>query len=422
MQQGLRVELTRIGMLAVALCVIGLANEHLLLTLLIGGSLYMAWTLYKIVHLYQWLEKGARGLPPEASGVWGDVSNQLYKLQQRNRRAKTDYRALLRRIRDITNALEEGLIIVDAERCLTWWNPAAANLLGLREEDNGQTITNLVRAPAFVKFINQRDCELPVEISAPGNQQQTLQIAARPFANNEVALLVQDVTRMRRLEDMRRDFVANISHELRTPLTVLTGYIETMQSQQDQSPGSRKALDHMAKQTTRMNLLTEDLMMLSQLESTPASRPTAVDLLALITPIIDNARELGKGRHLLNVHCPAPLHLQGNGKELHSAFANLIYNAVRHNPEGCTIDISLRREPGEIIVEVADNGRGIDPKHLPRLTERFYRVDSGRSTPQGGTGLGLAIVKHVLLRHHGTLTIDSVPGKGATFLCRFESP
>ena len=422
MQQGLRSELTRIALLAVALGITGFFNGQLLLTLILGGGLYMAWTLVKILRLYQWLEKGGRGLPPEASGVWGDISNQLYRLQKRNEQAKTNYRTLLNRLRKITSALDEGLIILDAERCLDWWNPAAAELVGLQDIDLHQPVTNLIRTPIFVDFIQSERFELALECPAPGNERRILQFSARTFGEDEIALLVQDVTRVRNLEDTRKDFVANISHELRTPLTVLTGYIETLHglAQDDMSPIWAKALTQMEEQAARMNLLTDDLMMLSRLESTPASSHENIQLETLIEPIIENARALSQGKHKISFESQGSTSIAGNSKELHSAFANLIYNAVKHNPEGCDISVTIATNEAATTVAVKDDGRGIDPKHLSRLTERFYRPDDGRSTQAGGTGLGLAIAKHVLIRHHGNLTITSQPGKGSIFTCRFD--
>ena len=423
MQHSLRVELTRIALLGIALLVIGYFNGQTALTLLVGGSLYMVWTLLKIRRLYRWLEDGAKGLPPEASGVWGGISDQLYRLQKRNTRAKTNFRALVKRTRRITSALDEGLVILDAENCLDWWNPAAAELLGLREDALNEPITNMIRSPLFVSYIHQAEFKTPVELTLPGRSQRVLQFSAKKFSPTETALIVRDVTRIRNLEQMRKDFVANISHELRTPLTVLTGYLETLRGD-GQTPVPKtwtNALSQMEDQVARMNLLTEDLMMLSRLESTNPSPHSDIDLMVLITPIVESARALSQDKHRITVKPMARATLRGDPKELHSAFSNLIYNAVKHNPEGCDICIEIDHSETGPVVTVRDNGIGIDSKHLPRLTERFYRPDSGRSTEMGGTGLGLAIVKHVLSRHHASLTIDSELGKGASFSCRFEA-
>ncbi len=421
MQRGLRVELQRIILLALALGIAGFFNGYIALTLLAGGGLYMAWTLLKVLRLYQWLDGGGQGIPPESTGVWGDISDQLYRLQKRNTRTRDDLRAVVKRIRKITSALDEGLIILDQERSVDWWNPAAAKLLGLRKEDLYQPITNLLRTPAFVKFIQNGAFELPLELPAPNQSQRLLQFSARVFGDNEIVLVIMDITRLRQLEEMRKEFVGNISHELRTPLTVLTGYIETLQDQdlQNLPPAWPKALQQMGQQTERMNLLAEDLVMLSRLETTDVSVKTVVNLDTLFEPIIDNARVLSQGKHNIRfTSCEQPL-LKGDAKELHSALSNLVYNAVKHNPEGCDIAIAITRNGDALTVNISDTGLGIDPLHIPRLTERFYRADSSRATQSGGTGLGLAIVKHVLLRHNAELEIASTLGKGATFTCRF---
>lgn len=421
MQRGLRVELQRIILLALALGIAGIFNGYIALTLLVGGGLYMVWTLLKILHLYQWLDGGGQGIPPESTGVWGDISDRLYRLQMRNTRARDDLRAVVKRIRKITSALGEGLIILDEERSVDWWNPAAAKLLGLRNEDLRQPITNLLRTPAFVKFIQSGDFELPLELPAPNAPRHLLQFSARVFGDNEIALVIMDITRLRQLEEMRKEFVGNISHELRTPLTVLTGYIETLQDQDMQNLPAvwPKALQQMGQQTERMNLLAEDLVMLSRLETTIVPLKVPVNLDQLFAPIIDNALALSGEKHNISFNsCDQPL-LEGDAKELHSALSNLVYNAVKHNPEGCDIAITISKNTDSLSVRIADTGLGIDPRHIPRLTERFYRADSSRATQSGGTGLGLAIVKHVLLRHNGELNIESTLGKGATFTCRF---
>ena len=432
---GLRSEVQRIVFLAIFLGVAGYFNGYMAFTLIGGGGLYMLWTLTRIQRLYRWLEKGGRHFPPHATGVWGDISDQLYQLQQRDRRNRQNYRALIGRIRNITGALEEGVIVLNAEKCLDWWNPAAGELLGLRKEDAHQVFTNLIRAPAFMHFINHPPYDEPLELAAPGNQQRLLQFSASPFGDNEIVLVVQDLTHLRNLEAMRKEFVANISHELRTPLTVLTGYIETLSDHIDHNaddipPLWRKALTQMDEQTQRLNLLTDDLMMLSQLESTPSQPVTqAIELKALLLPILDSARALSKGQHHFQLECADDLSIAGSAQELHSAFSNIVYNAVKHNPAGCHIQVSVTRGPNTlgdskldtINVAISDDGMGIDPIHLPRLTERFYRADNSRATSSGGTGLGLAIVKHVLARNGGELHISSTLGKGSTFTCSFSA-
>ena len=420
--QGLRNELQRIALLALLLLMVGYFDGYALATLIAGGSLYMIWTLRQIHRLNRWLAQGGRDFPPPASGVWGEVSDHLYRLRQRITRHRQDHLNLLTRIRRITDALDEGIVILDADRALEWWNPAAGKLLQLRRGDEGEPIINLVRAPAFVAFIHAGLFNEPVELEAPNDPNRILQFSANHFGDNEVALVVQDISRLRHLEQMRKEFVANISHELRTPLTVLAGYLETLGDSDAEVPASwRQALGQMTEQARRLTLLTEDLVTLSQLESTALpARTEPVPLKPLLGGIVENARALGGGMHHFELHCPDDLIAQGAARELHSAFANLVYNAVKHNPQGCTVGVRAGNDNGRPWVEVTDNGIGIDARHLPRLTERFYRVESSRTSSSGGTGLGLAIVKHSLLRNGGHLEIRSTPGNGSTFRCEFE--
>lgn len=421
--QGLRSELQRIAILALLLLIAGFFNGYILATLIAGGSLYMLWTLHRIHRLNQWLEQGGRDYPPPASGVWGEISDQLYRLRQRITRHRQDHLNLVTRIRRITDALDEGILILDAERSLEWWNPAAGRLLNLQRRDDGEPIINLVRTPAFATFMRNGDFAEPVEIEAPNQPGRLLQFSANHFGANEVALVVQDITRLRQLEKVRTEFVANISHELRTPLTVLTGYLETLRDAAGNSPPAwQQALAQMGEQTRRLTLLTEDLVTLSRLESTPLPVYTEqVPLHSLLAAIVDSARALSDGHHAISLECPPDLALEGVARELHSAFANLVYNAVRHNPQGCAVRVRAGSTGSGSWVEVADDGVGIDARHLPRLTERFYRVENSRASSSGGTGLGLAIVKHSLLRNGGRLEIASTPGKGSSFRCLFET-
>lgn len=421
MHRGLQTEIQRILLLSLFLLIFGLLNGYLLLTLLVGGGLYMLWTFSHIAKLYDWLDKGCSGLPPEASGVWGDMGDYLYRMQKRNERAKQSRKGLSERVRNITDALVDGTLTLTSDRVLEWWNPAAKKLLGLKKSDRGQSIINLVRDPRFVAFIQNNTLGSPLELTSPEDPSRTLLFTAAEFGDSNVILVVQDITRISNLEQMRQDFVANISHELRTPLTVLSGYTETLQDNADELPDNwKKALTHMQQQTDRMNALANDLVMLSQLESTRESPPnTPVEVLPLLQQIADDASMIASDSTKITLNCDEGLFLNGESKELYSAFSNLVFNAIKHNPEGTNIEIRGYATDDANIVEVADDGNGIDPKHLSRLTERFYRVDQSRASSTGGTGLGLAIVKHVLMRHGGRLNITATLSKGSCFQCRF---
>lgn len=421
MHRGLQTEIQRILLLSLFLLIFGFINGYLLLTLLVGGGLYMLWTFFHISKLYDWLDKGCSGLPPEASGVWGDMADYLYRMQKRNERAKQSRKGLSERVRNITDALADGTLTLTSDRVLEWWNPAAKKLLGLKKSDRGQSIINLVRDPRFVAFIQKKTLDSPLELTSPEDPSRTLLFTAAEFGDGNVILVVQDITRISNLEQMRQDFVANISHELRTPLTVLSGYTETLQDNADQLPDNwKKALAHMQQQTDRMNALANDLVMLSQLESTresPSSTP--VKVLPLLQQIADDASMIAADNTKITLNCNADMFLNGESKELYSAFSNLVFNAIKHNPQGTSVAIKGYATDDANIIEVADDGNGIDPKHISRLTERFYRVDQSRASSTGGTGLGLAIVKHVLMRHGGRLNITATLSKGSCFQCRF---
>jgi len=424
LQEGLRTEVQRIVALAIFLLAFGLFNGFPLTTLLIGGTAYMAFTLMKVNKLYAWLASDTDTMPPEATGVWGDISDYLYRLQRRIDQSQKNYTSLALRIRQITSAIDDGMLLLNSDRTLDWWNPAATQLLQLRERDRGENIVNLVRNPLFVNFIHAENFSTSLELPSHTNAQRILQFSAGSFGRGEIVLLVRDITRLRRLEEMRKEFVANISHELRTPLTVLIGYLETLSDSTDSLPPHwQRALPQMDQQAKRLNSLAEDLVLLSRLESSDINpNRSLVDIHQLLASIVESQQMLTAGTHRLSLHCPPGLSIVGENKELHSAFANLVVNAIRHNPEGCDISIRARGTAAGVVVRIADNGVGIDPRHLPRLTERFYRADDSRASTTGGTGLGLAIVKHVMGRHNATLKIRSTLGKGSTFSCRFVTP
>lgn len=424
MQEGLRSEIQTLLLLAIALIVIGLINGYVAETLIVGGLGYTLVTLSKIQKLYKWLASDKNDMPPEMSGVWGDVSDELYRLKQRVEQAKKNYSALALRIRQITSALDDGMILLDANRTLDWWNPSATALLNFKDSDKGEAISNLIRNPSFVNFIQSGEFTQPLEMRSPQDPTRIYHFTAGKFGRGEMILMVRDITRLRHLEEMRKEFVANISHELRTPLTVLVGYIETLQGSSDALPGHwQKALVQMDQQTRRLSALAEDLVMLSRLESTPPHvHLQNVDICNLLSSIAESARVVSAQTHTITLDCEPGLSLPGENRELHSAFSNLVFNAIKHNTQGCAIRITARQQGGDVIVEVSDNGIGIDEKHLPRLTERFYRVDDSRTSSSGGTGLGLAIVKHVLARHQGRLNITSTLSKGSTFTCVFSRP
>ena len=427
MQQGFRTEGNYLLLLFVLSTLIGWSSGFFAYSYLIGFFLYTAWSVKRANKLKKWLNSATHtDAPPYIPGAFGYIAQQFYKTEIRHQKLHDLQRQQIDRIIKLANALSEGIVILKNGRELQQWNPAAEKLLGLKAEDRNSPINNILRNPVFVKFIQSKLFTTQLEMEAPRNPVQVLLFTAAVFDEDDVVLVVQDVTHLRRLEKMRKDFVANISHELRTPLTVLTGYIETLQENSDAVPAVwGKALSQMEQQAKRMTHLANDLVTLSQLESTDTTLPeTPVELAPILKQVEQDALSLSNGNHKVVLEpIDQKIMLRGNSKELYSAFSNLVFNAIRHNPPGTEITIrcSLNKH-GNPQVDIADNGVGIDPKHLPRLTERFYRVDNSRSSASGGTGLGLAIVKHALNHHQATLEIHSKPNQGSTFSCVFRQP
>lgn len=388
-----------------------------------GLAIYLSITLSQLLRLHAWLRRSnADEAPPEGIGLWADVFDGLYQMQQHERRVRENLQAIINRVQDSTAALQDAIVVMNHGN-LEWCNKAAEHLLGLRApQDFSQPVTNLVRHPAFKEYFERGRFLDPLELSSPINDRIHLQFTVTSYGDGEHLMLVRDTTRLYQLEQMRKDFVANVSHELRTPLTVIVGYLETLQEQaktEQLNPRWIKPLQRMEQQTERMRHLLEDLLLLTKLETTsyPASnQPVAIS--TLLESITCDAKALSaeRGHHFI-LEADAELLLKGSESELRSAFSNLVFNAVKYTPAQGRIHVRWWHDDEGAHLCVQDNGIGIDSKHLPRLTERFYRVDSSRASSTGGTGLGLAIVKHVLLRHKGWLEIQSIPGQGSTFIC-----
>lgn len=393
------------------------------LGLFAGSMLYLIWSHYQLHRLLEWIDQSAHKEiePPESTGIWGELFDGIYRVQRRQSRSRQRLASVIERIQDSTAALNDGVIMADKQGALEWWNRAAEDLLGLQmPSDQGQLLTNLVRDPKFIDYLEHSLHREPIQIVSSDDRQ--LQIAITVYGEGNRLMLVRDVTRLHQLETMRKDFVANVSHELRTPLTVISGYLETlMDGVDDIPPVWNKALSRMQEQAVRMQTLVSDLLLLSKLEATtPKSGTAPFALKPLLSGIIDDARALsGNEEHAFSLECDDSAVITGEPDELRSAFSNLAFNAVRYTPEGGQITLSWKLDSEGGHFQVRDNGVGIDPVHIPRLTERFYRVDKSRSHSTGGTGLGLAIVKHVMLRHNGQISINSKPGEGSEFSCHF---
>jgi two-component system phosphate regulon sensor histidine kinase PhoR len=386
-------------------------------TALIAIGLFFALHLYYLSILGTWLEQPSLAAIPAGWGSWTEVFNRLHKAR---RTSEVDARRLEEneaRFRRTISALPEGIVLVDAALQIEWCNPVAERHLGIKlQADQGLRITNLVRDPPFIAYMTSSAFDEPLLFRPLANPELALSIRVIEFEPARSIVMSRDVTQTERVDAMRRDFVANVSHELRTPLTVVNGFLETLLDAEPPLDEIRQRhLQLMHEQASRMSRLVEDLLMLSRLEAeeTPLA-DDEIDAAALVAEIEAEARALSAGRHQISSSAEA-VRLRGSRDELRSAFSNLVSNAIRYTPSGGSVALSWRLQDGGVVFEVKDSGIGVAPEHLPRLTERFYRVDRSRSRETGGTGLGLAIVKHVLMRHQGRLLVDSEVGKGSTF-------
>jgi two-component system phosphate regulon sensor histidine kinase PhoR len=373
--------------------------------------------------LDKWLQAEESRLP-SGFGKWGDVFARLTRLTRDQSQKHRQISSALELLRRATSAMPEGVVIMDEIDRIEWCNPVAEKHLGINASvDTGQHITHLMRQTQFAKYLAAQNYSEPLIIKQSRHQGLTLSIQLVPYGDKQKLLLSRDVTRFERIQTMRRDFVANVSHELRTPLTVVGGFLETLSEEGHSDPETRKwALTLMTDQTRRMQSLVEDLLTLSRLEDTEnMAREGNVDVPEMLRKLYDEAQSLSAGRHHISLNLDTDTRLSGNTDELRSAFGNLISNAIRYTPAGGDISLNWAMRDGQGVFSVQDSGMGIEPQHIPRLTERFYRVDHGRSRETGGTGLGLAIVKHVLTCHQARLEIDSEPGKGSLFSAWFPS-
>jgi two-component system phosphate regulon sensor histidine kinase PhoR len=415
-------ELSRFLWLGLAVAVLGLLFGHLAGMLLLYTLGYLGWYFYNLKRLDAWLQTGKKSEPPQAGGLWGEMFNGIYRLQQRSRKRNKRLVKFLNRFRETTGALPYGVIVLREQGDIEWWNDAAQNLLNLKyPQDVGQRMGNLIRHPRFSSYIRGEIQQQDVVIPSPLDDQVMLNIRIIPYGKNQRLVTIRDVTLIQQVEQMRRDFVANISHELRTPLTVLSGYVENLLEQTPDEATLQHALKLMSQQARRMQHLTEDLMLLSSLENNPgAIKHEVVNVTHLLASLREEAIVLsGDKQHVIELQADDNVQLRGNPKELDSIFTNLVVNAVNYTPAKGHITIRWYANEAGAHFEVQDTGIGIASHHLPRLTERFYRVDVARSRATGGSGLGLAIVKHAMQQNQGKLRIESELGRGSRFICDF---
>ncbi len=380
--------------------------------------------LWQEYRLSRWLENPDEVDPPDASGTWGDIFYRLQKLQRRQRASRSELSSALEQFEHAAMAVPDGMVILNDNEQIDWCNPASRKYMGLDcERDRGQFVRYLLRQAHFLEFLDAADYSRRLVCKSPINREITLSLQLVPFGEGKKLLVARDITDLERVDAMRRDFIANVSHELRTPLTVVGGFVETLADAPDLPPGeSRRYFDLMLDHTRRMQHLLDDLLTLSRLESTDHTlKDASVNVAELAHALKAEAESLSHGRHRVSLQLDSSAGLKGNLQEIRSALGNLVSNAVRYTPDGGEITLAWRERNGEGIFSVTDTGEGIATEHIPRLTERFYRVDRSRSRETGGTGLGLAIVKHVLTRHDARLDIQSTPGKGSTFSAVFPT-
>ena len=394
-----------------------------LLFMLLALLIVMARHVRQLSRLERWLHDARLETIPEAGGIWDDVFSHLYKMVKQHQQTRQELAAELQHIEQATAALPEGVAILNEANRIEWCNPLAQQHFDLdAEHDFMQDITYLVRQPEFIGYLRESNFSEPLVMRPARHDDMVLSIKLIPYGANKRLLISRDITQLERIEAMRRDFVANVSHELRTPLTVVGGFVENLQDMRDiNNDDARRALHLMAEQTRRMDNLVADLLTLSRLENDQnPPREELVDMRALLNEIYQEGLLLDGNKHVLRLDLSSDSKLRGNREELRSAFGNLFGNAIRYTPEGGEISLCWAERAGQLVFSVRDSGIGIAPQHIPRLTERFYRVDRSRSRETGGTGLGLAIVKHIAIRHHAKLEISSEQGKGSVFSLVFQ--
>ena len=383
----------------------------------------LAYHVAKLAALIRWLRQPGATPLPEARGAWDEAFALLYRFERASDREAERLSRALMRWRQAGEALPDGVVILDAQNRIEWCNEGAGRHFGLDlRADPGRLVTNLVRQPEFAAYIEAEDYAHAIPLRSEHGGGLVLSVQVIPYGEAQKLLLSRDITRLEKVEIMRRDFVANVSHELRTPLTVLAGFLETVRDLKLDPQRTRDYMNLMAEQARRMQRIVDDLLALSTLESSPEpSLEERVNVQGLLARVEADATALSGGRHRITLDAMEGFDIAGAESEIASAFGNLASNAVRYTPEGGTVRLIWRASQEGAEFSVEDTGVGIEPQHIARLTERFYRVDRGRSRETGGTGLGLAIVKHALMRHQATLDIQSEPGKGSRFSARFPA-
>jgi two-component system phosphate regulon sensor histidine kinase PhoR len=413
--------LAGLGLIMLIFSAVGGQNAGLTFAV-IALLIYLVRQLSQEARLARWLERGAPSPGPSDAGIWGDIFYRLEKLQKRQSQSHSELASALDRFQHAAEAVPDGIVILNQQDQIEWCNPASKRFLGLDcVRDRGQFVHYLLRQTPFIELLKARDYSRTLNLRSPVNRDTLLSLQLVPFGAEQKLLMARDITELERVDAMRRDFVANVSHELRTPLTVVGGFVETLG---EMAKPAEVDLKHyfgiMHNHTKRMQRLLDDLLTLSRLESSDnAVAEEQIQMPDLVRELAREAESLSRGKHVVRADIQSQDSLLGSLQEVQSAFSNLVSNAVRYTPAGGQITLRWFEQDGQPVFSVTDTGEGIASEHIPRLTERFYRVDRSRSRETGGTGLGLAIVKHILTRHGARLDIQSIPGKGSTFSAVF---
>ncbi len=389
--------------------------------LLVSLMVVLLYWSYQMFRVEQWLSEVAEE-PPQAAGVWGLLFDYIHRLQSQSAEAQGRLESSLHYLQDSLKSMRDAAIITDPWGNIAWMNDSAGSLLGISlDKDEGRPLVSKMRLPNFSDYLAVGDFKVPLRIPPSSEQKRCLQVEVSSFGGGDKLIFIKDITEQYKLEMMRRDFVGNVSHELRTPLTVLKGYVENLQSlDSDLVSKIQRPLVQMDMQVVRMEMLLKDLLWLSRIETIEgADKTLPINMTDLVAEIIEDLRAAYPERKI-DTHLEHDDVILGDATELHSAVSNLVVNALKYSGHDDLVTVEWKLDSGLPTLTVRDEGEGIKPQHIPRLTERFYRVDKSRNQATGGTGLGLAIVKHVAVSHNAELLIDSVYGQGSVFSMVFK--
>lgn len=412
-------EINTVLLLLLATAIIGWLSGFFLPLLFLLMLAIIMRQVVQISRFERWISTGGRSKYPKTTGIWEEIYYHVYRIKKNEKRRKKKLSKMIDQFRQSTEALPDAAVVLGAHDEIEWANKAARDVFGLQPTDKGQRIPNLIRYPEFIAYLKSGNYQEAVTLPSPVDRRMTLEVRIVPYGAGLRLLLAQDVTQLKKMERMRKDFVANVSHELRTPLTVLKGYLETLQDLDDgHSPLLTSSFQQMQGQTERMQHLVDDLLLLTRLE-TQQKKSQCVDVPALLKQICTEGDAFENTSERIELTLETAARIVGDEQELRSAFTNLLGNALKYSPPDTVVKVRWFQTSESVALAIEDRGEGIAKTEIPRVTERFYRVEIKRPKKVNGTGLGLAIVKHVLMRHDAHLHINSELGKGSCFICHF---